>query len=580
MTKTVVKSPIQKQFPGVYKDLFSQYELVLSGHFGFNRFPPGIWHVDSFISIKQKIDSKCYVGIRKVAQKWITIENIQMYNGEVFVPYERELIDAHYQTWLDILSQHMGVDKKSYGYQITILSESTRGEWLWFSWTIFSLMTTGVGILVGKYKSTLLDDYEKFEKSTDFHEIKTIAHKCVWETKHGNSGPSYYTTLLQTSHPHLYLSDSHNIDKIDDIKFIKEYYRDIPEMLHIEQPVFSTLPIRWVMIYTWQRANTNMVEKQKQFTRIKNKNYSERFSSQDWEGIHTNLHKIFSQYNYYETIMNAINAMSTKTLYIFSHIYQHGPRVEYIHELINHLNTIHSLYNDVEEDSDIVDDFFTGCMEVNISPDMFGMFPIYTSKFGGNYIVVFEDESDLQVLEDVVEKMKPKYPHIRIASKYNFDTPPYQGIVIEQNMLQLQTSENTENVYMMIDNHWEQKFCVYADIEPEKTTGLFLDAIKNKVYLNGKALTSKDIKSQTTTIEIFDMILQDTDHTIKNNELGPSTFSGQQNQMLGKIIYPLTKLVQKEMREEFPLECSGSLREFWIKLWKTKIPVVLIKKIA
>ena len=111
MTKTIVKSPIQKQFPEVYTKLFSEYELVLSGHFGFNRFPAGIEHVDNFISIKQKIDSKCYVGIRKVAQKWITIENIQMYNGEWFVPYERELIDVHYQTWLDILSQHMGVDK-------------------------------------------------------------------------------------------------------------------------------------------------------------------------------------------------------------------------------------------------------------------------------------------------------------------------------------------------------------------------------------------------------------------------------------------------------------------------------------
>lgn len=580
MTKTIVKSSIQKQFPEVYTKLFSEYELVLSGHFGFNRFPWWIGHVDSYVNIKQKIDSTCYIGIRKVAQKWISIENLLMYNGEWFIPYERELIDIHYQKWLDILSQHMGMDKKSHGYQISIVSESTRGEWLGFSGTMFSLMTTGIGMLVGKYKSDMLDDYETFEKSAHFHQIKTIAHECVWDTKHGNTGPSFYITMTQTSHPQVYLSEEHDIKKPEDIEFIKEYCHDIPEMLHITQPAFSTLPIRWVMIYTWQRANTGMVEKQKQFTKMKNKNYSEWFNQQNWNKIHSHLHEEFWTHGYHEIITNAINAMSAKTLYIFSHIYQYGPRNEYIHELINHFNTINSMYNDIEDDSSIIDDFFEACASMQVSTNMFGVFPVYTSKLGWNYIAIFEDDSDLQVLEDAIEKMKPKYPHIRIASKYNFDTPPSQWIVIEQNMLQLQTSENAENVYMMIDNHGEQKFCAYADIEPEKTTGLFLDAIKNKVYLNGKALTSKDIKSQTTTIEIFDLILQDTDHTIKNNELGPSTFSGQQNQMLGKIIYPLTKLVQKETDKDFPLECSGSLREFWIKLWKTSTPVVLIKKVA
>jgi hypothetical protein len=46
-----------------------------------------------------------------------------------------------------------------------------------------------------------------------------------------------------------------------------------------------------------------------------------------------------------------------------------------------------------------------------------------------------------------------------------------------------------------------------------------LDAVKGKIYFNGEALTSKDIKSQSTTIEIFDLILQAPDFTIKNNQL-------------------------------------------------------------
>jgi len=98
------------------------------------------------------------------------------------------------------------------------------------------------------------------------------------------------------------------------------------------------------------------------------------------------------------------------------------------------------------------------------------------------------------------------------------------------------------------------------------------------VYINGVQQTSKEIKSQTTTIEIFEQLLQNGGK-IKNNQLGPSTFSSQQNQMLGKIIYPLNKLMKTITGKEFPLESSGSLREFYITLGKTDIPIALLKKI-
>jgi hypothetical protein len=49
--------------------------------------------------------------------------------------------------------------------------------------------------------------------------------------------------------------------------------------------------------------------------------------------------------------------------------------------------------------------------------------------------------------------------------------------------------------------------------------------------------------------------------------------------MLGKIIYPLNKLMKTATGKEFPLESSGSLREFYISLGKTEIPIALLKKI-
>jgi hypothetical protein len=38
-------------------------------------------------------------------------------------------------------------------------------------------------------------------------------------------------------------------------------------------------------------------------------------------------------------------------------------------------------------------------------------------------LVIFEDDSDLSVLETVLEDMKNNYPDIRIRETYDFDTP-------------------------------------------------------------------------------------------------------------------------------------------------------------
>jgi hypothetical protein len=54
-------------------------------------------------------------------------------------------------------------------------------------------------------------------------------------------------------------------------------------------------------------------------------------------------------------------------------------------------------------------------------------------------------------LEDVLEKMKNHYPHMRIAHKYNFDNPPYQGIKIEQNIFNNINNNEGDN-YLLIDN--------------------------------------------------------------------------------------------------------------------------------
>jgi hypothetical protein len=82
----------------------------------------------------------------------------------------------------------------------------------------------------------------------------------------------------------------------------------------------------------------------------------------------------------------------------------------------------------------VTNDFHKACIERGVTKDTFGFSPIYTNKYGGNYLVVFEDDSDLDVLKKVLENMKNIYPGIKIRETYDFNMPAKNGIVVEQDI--------------------------------------------------------------------------------------------------------------------------------------------------
>jgi hypothetical protein len=110
-------------------------------------------------------------------------------------------------------------------------------------------------------------------------------------------------------------------------------------------------------------------------------------------------------------------------------------------------------------------------------------------------------------------------------------------------------------------------------------TGLLLDLINNKMYINGRKLTSGDLHSQTATIEILKILIEHIGKDISNKELSSSGYAKNKNEMIGKIVMPLIELVEKETGKKLPLICKGSIYDFYIKLNKSDIDIAIIDKI-
>ena len=573
-----MENKIQSDLKTNLEELVSRYEFVISGHFWFNRFPEWIGSASEHISIIQKLKSKCYLGIRKVEKEWITFDSIKMYDGAEIIDYNLDKFNQQYEKAINFLENKLNLQDKNYWFEISVISECAKWEWAGFTGTIMALLVSGIYYQDGKLSHEDLKNYEKFQSSNLFKEINNLAHQCTIIAKDWNIGSAFLTALSKWSHPYVYITDMKDELNYKNVESSSEYAEQLPELFRAEHFPMETLPVCWAIIYTWQKSDSSFAVRQKKFLEYFNLKYQNWLEQTDISTINSQLKLWLEKSNYYETEIRNLSNMSINILYIFEKIYKRWLQTYDIQQLKTTLNLIDEIYNNIEWDFDVTNDFQKSCIENGVSLDTFWFSPIYTNKYGGNYLVVFEDDSDLDVLEAVLEDMKNNYPDIRIRETYDFDMPAKDGMVIEQDIGHNIWKEIWKDLYVMLDNDNEQKFVSYTDINPKEQKWIFFDGVKNKIYVNGKVLTSKDIKSATTTIELFYYLLKSEDHTVKNNELWPSSFSWQQNQMDSKIINPFVKYIKKVFGKELDIECSGSLREIYITLWKTDIPIQLVKK--
>lgn len=560
------------------EELFSAYEFVISWHFGFNRFPNGISSTSNYISIKQKLKLKCYLWIKKVEKKWITFKYLKMHNWWEVIDYDINRFNQQYKSAINFLEKELNLADKKYWYEISVVSECVKWEWVGFSWTIMALLISWIYYLEKELSIDLLKNYEEFQNSEIFRKINQLAHQGTIIAKYWNIWSAFYTTLVKWSHPYVYITDLKDWSDYKSISNTEEYGKEINKLFDAEDYPIKTLPFCWALVYTGQKSDSAFAVWQKKFLEYSNLEYQKWFKSLELSKVDSQLKKWLEKMNYFETKIKNLNNMSINILKIFEKIYKKWAKNQYIHELINLMNLINTLYNDIEQDFDITNDFQNACIKNWVPINTFWFSPIYTNKYWGNYLVIFEDDSDLEVLEKVIESMKNNYPEIKIRESYDFDTPAYEGLVIEQDITQNIWKESDWNLYVLINDKNEQKFVSYTDINSKEQKWIFLDWVKNKIYVNWKVLTSKDIKSATTTIELFEHLLKSEDHKIKNKELWPSSFSSQQNQMESKIIIPLVKYIKKNLWIDFPMECSGSLRDFYISLWKINTSIQMIIK--
>ena len=129
------------------------------------------------------------------------------------------------------------------------------------------------------------------------------------------------------------------------------------------------------------------------------------------------------------------------------------------------------------------------------------------------------------------------------------------------------------------DNFGKSYIWDYNTILEKESKWLLLDCVEWKIYVNWKDITSKDLLSQSTTVEVLDCLISRFWETVTSKELPYSSYSTRRNQMAGKIIIPLKKLTKKYFGKEIDLECSGGLWWFNLILDEKEIKIWVVKNV-
>jgi len=579
---------LQKSFSSNYKDFFARNDLVLSWCFTFPWGPSWVGERTNYIITKSKIPLKCYVWFKLKKEPWIIFKNVEFYNltKKNFEIYPYDKLNKEKEKIIQFTNTFLELNDFNKGIEVEFLSETSRGHSFWFTWTSSAIISLWLSILIWKLDIDYYKDYDKFTLSDEFKEIELFATKIAFISKYWNSvWQNIRHTLHNNKEPsYIFWEKIENIcfEKIEEIntKFYKIWKK-------CKDNLISThIPLDYYMFFSWIPTDSKNVVNYIKWNEKRYVNYSNFIKEfvvwEDYKSFDTNLSKYaLKEGLVYDFLLENINILWIKTIELFKNLFENWYDSNFIEDFIEHINNYRCAISIIEKQSSFTDDFAYIFRKNKSNPDeQLWIMPAYSWKFWWGYVVVTKSWISRDTINKTINSLKQIYPDVEIEYCSYIDWESSDWVLIEQYISKwIYSNYVDKNKVLYKNNKWEVFLWEYNEIIERETDWLILDTIWNKIYFNWKKLTSKDIPSQNTTIEVLLKLIDNTEKDISNKEFSVSSYSKNKNEMLWKIVIPLINFVEKNTKEKLALICKWSLNDFYLKLWKINLNIWLIKKL-
>ena len=573
---------LQKKFSEVYSEFFGKNDLVMSWCFSFSWSPlPWKTHASNYIRIKSKIPLKCYIWVKLRKDKKIIFKDVLNYDlsKKTFTSTEFDVINPEAEKLKKIIIENLSEDIKNKWLDIEILSEISRWHWFWFSGTTAWIISTIIKTL--NWDTWIKDSKLDIWSYSD--EIYKLGLKMDFISRYWNSNwENVINVIEETNWPSYLITEDfseNDYGKIDDLSYKFKSFGTTRW-----DSVWENVPLDYYMIYSWTETDTKSAELFKksdsqEFDNLEKHLKEEILNCLDNDKYY--LSKFTNDWEIYRNFTDSISALNIKTITLLANIFKAWFDEFYLDKFVENVNEYRYAISLIEKQTSFAENFINSFLNNKSNPDeKIWIMPSYYSKLGWWYIVVTKYWISRETIEKTIENLKNIYPKVAIEYSSHLDWFASSWVELEQYITKWIYSKYVEKDKVILkNNRWETKMIDYKEIFNNKMDWLLLDNIAWKIYFDWVKLTSQDIHSQNTTVEVLTLLIDNINEEMENKNLSSSSYSKNKNEMIWKIIVPIIKLVEDRTWERIALSCKWSMNEFYLKLQETKLPMWVIKKI-
>ncbi len=585
---------LKNKWKNIYEVFFSQNKIIFSTPFVLS----WTWESDfkySGIAIKQKIPLRMYIWIKSHGEKWIHFGNIvyRDFSENTFI--ESPLKEyAAYWKHIEQFINNWAIDRTEW-YQISILSELPRWAWMWFDSILSLLLATAVHRLL-KNESVLLED-----ENTVHEDINNSQHPIYDIVRYAeliDSQIKWYryissdilTSICPGRFPIVSFSEDTQWIGKKELLSAQDYKFFVYPLNVLYQDIGDTpySPIDYWVIYSWRPTLSEYINQDwstkevtetlafatqtfsKHISNIsanrKPKFYKEILKEHEkWNDfmVHTQL-----WYNSFEILKN------------LKWIFQRWYSEDDVKKLLWSITKSRHAHNASKRASSHLSALVT-CLQQYFwqRQDLLWISYNNSSIMGWSIFFVTPIEWLRKNILNTLNHAQFDFPWANLLYANRVDGIEEDAVLCEQDLLQLKTSSYVRKNMLMLE--LPDKNYIFGDhnhLIQSKQVDIILDTIHGKIYTYWQKLTSKDVHSQSWTIEMLLYAIEHIWTDIPNRMLPLSSYSRSKNEMLGKIIIPLLKTIKEKTQKDLLLECYGGVYDYYLRLKKGDVKIGVLKK--
>ena len=604
---------LQEAFPEVYREFFSKCSIVTSASGGF-WFAGEYAVLEGGLSITQKVPMRFYVGI--IPTKKPGIVDL---GGYEFVPSTQEFKPVDFNYWWqatknifnDFLQRELEnslPDGDHRGFQFTYITEIPTSAGLNASAALSAAMANAFLVYTKKLTPEIIEQWNT-KKSSElvkdplFNQAFRFAWKLEAILQGGfSSGSAVFACFINSIYPIIYFSEkrkkknnllegghfpAYNFQTIG--IFDKINYQGF-NFEELEPDISGDWPFDFGLIYSGDFVRTSAVIRslpafEEHLKRVR-ATIKEKIglAVKKWSEDSALVSIIKNPQEMRDSYIRSINSIAVRVFYHLLHTFRSGATEERFTKLAENIN-IHQdslrIFNISSSRLDFICDFLVH--EGNKLGESVGCKISGSGKKGDLlFIAPFNGLRD-EIWNIISRLQRETNENIFLDYACWLDGIGSQGIVLEQNVnvgifSPIISSGTTEVCQLTPSGELISSLYTFEKFEKERNSfDLLLDTLEEDIYIRGRKLTSKDIKTARETVAVLKILIENLDKFVPSSSFSRSSYAADRGEFQSKIVSPINKVLEKEIGKKIPLIISGNIVDFSVKL-RPGINIYMVKK--